>query len=195
MTYALIESDKDVSTLTSVDQEVLTLKEALTELMNGSVLVINEYEQSTGADTFVRLNLALEKPITEITYNIQEPVWQRFPVPVNALSLYSTYLYDPSLYGTLSLRVGDVVKYRDKDGIIQASIIQKVFLDSDNLQYFVLSNSDKVYLLSYVPEVNTDTSASDISGVTSVLAPVADPTKDSHQVAVQDYQTKVWVLL
>lgn len=192
MTYALVDNDVDVSTLTPVEDKNLTLKEALQELQDGSILVLANFEQTSGVDTFVRLNLTLSKPVTEVTYSMKTPTWMRYPVAVNAFSLYNTSVYDKNTYGTLALRVGDLVRYR-KDGVLVAGTITGVFMDSNKVEYFTINGGEKPYMLVLVPEaVETD---SNVAGNVSTIAPVADPTRDSHQVSVEDWQTKVWVLL
>lgn len=192
MTYALVDNDVDVSTLTPVEDKNLTLKEALQELQDGSILVLANFEQTSGVDTFVRLNLTLSKPVTEVTYSMKTPTWMRYPVTVNAFSLYNTSVYDENTYGTLALRVGDLIRYR-KDGVLVAGTITGVFMDSNKVQYFTINGEEKPYMLVLVPEaVETD---SNVAGNVRTIAPVADPTRDSHQVLVEDWQTKVWVLL
>lgn len=193
MTYALVDSGVDISTLTAVEAKKLKLKEALDELLAGNIVVLSNFEQTAGVDTFVKLNLVAPKFVTEITYNIKEPVWKKYPVAINAFSLYDTYAYDEATYGNLALRVGDTIKYRNSEGIIVAGLITGVYVDSEKVQYFTLNGEDKPYMLIKVPEAHE--SDSNIAGSVTAIAPVADSNQDSHQVSVRDWQTKVWVLL
>lgn len=193
MTYALVDSGVDISTLTAVEAKKLKLKEALDELLAGNIVVLSNFEQTAGVDTFVKLNLVAPKFVTEITYNIKEPVWKKYPVAINAFSLYDTYAYDEATYGNLALRVGDTIKYRNSEGIIVAGLITGVYVDSEKVQYFTLNGEDKPYMLIKVPEAHE--SDSNIAGSVTAIAPVADSNRDSHQVSVRDWQTKVWVLL
>lgn len=193
MTYALIKSDVDVSILTVVPDTDLSMEASFEALTQNETLVISKYEASTGADVFVKLDLTRDKPITLISYD--KTTFMNYPLPLNALSLYKTYVYDSKYYGELNLNVDDLVKYRDDQGVIVASIVTGAFIDKDGLQYFQLDNASQLYMLSLVPEATTTSAYSNISGTTSVKAPVADGSADSHTVAVEDYQTKVWVLL
>lgn len=193
MTYALVDSGVDISTLTAVEAKKLKLKEALDELLAGNIVVLSNFEQTAGVDTFVKLNLVAPKFVTEITYNIKEPVWKKYPVAINAFSLYDTYAYDEVTYGNLALRVGDTIKYRNSEGIIVAGLITGAYVDSEKVQYFTLNGEDKPYMLIKVPEAHE--SDSNIAGSVTAIAPVADSNQDSHQVSVRDWQTKVWVLL
>lgn len=193
MSYALLETSLKVENLIAVNMTKLTLKDSLNHLLNGDVIVISHYEQENAQDVFSRLNLALNIPITEISYTSPDdsPVWQNYPIPVNAFALYDCYTYDPALYGNQLCYVGDVIKY-NKNGA-QVGIISGVYKDAQNIIYYTLKGDDTVY--SIVKIVVQPSTSDNISGITSVLQPVADPTQDYHQVPVSDYENKIYALI
>ena len=194
MTYALVDSKVDISTLTPVDHKYLGLREAIDELFNGSVLVIVNFEQTSGVDTFVKLDLTVDKPVTKITYSMKTPAWKSYPLAINALSLYKCYTYDDK-YNNIALNMGDTIKYRNSEGIVVAGLISGIYVDSNNVQYFTLNGEETPYMLIELPEAYSPDYDSNVSGVTEVKAPVANTDVDSHMVSVQDWQTKVRVLL
>ena len=135
MKYALLKTDLTIDKLTPVTQAKLTLSQAFTELLNGTYLVLTGYEESTGADVFTRLNLAMNTPVTEISYKAPNSTsaWLRFPVPVNAFSLYACYTYDENLYGNVLLHVGDIVRYNSQG--VKVAVVSGVYTDANKVVY------------------------------------------------------------
>lgn len=193
MKYALLKTDLTIDKLTPVTQAKLTLSQAFTELLNGTYLVLTGYEESTGADVFTRLNLAMNTPVTEISYKAPNSTsaWLRFPIPVNAFSLYDCYTYDENLYGNVLLHVGDIVRYNSQG--VQVAVVSGVYTDANKVVYYTMQGDTTIYSLVAIPDPTIIDSTT--TQLANVLEPVADANADYHQVAVEDYQNKIFVLL
>lgn len=192
MSYIMLKSDKDITTLTDVDQYPLDLKKALGYLLTGETLVISKYETTTGRDVFVRLDQTTDTPITEISYaspsSTSGAVWTGYPVAINTLSIYEVYKFDANLYGSMVFQVGDTVKYKTQSGAA-VGLVNKVLQDSSHNLYYQING--ELYTIAEAPD--SVTVNSNISGMT-IKQPVTDLSSDYHTIDVSDYKDTVYVL-
>lgn len=195
MSYIMLEYNADIKTLTPTAQQPLTFKNSMLLLEAGNTIILHNYETTSNADVFVRFNLTgdPDKPLTEISYaspaSDTGAVWTNYPLPINALSLYTVYEFDANLYGAMAYYPGDTVQYKSLDGTA-AGVVSNVYINpADNTLLYEING--KLYTISETPDiVNTD---SNISGMV-LKQPVADGTKDYHTIDVHDYENKVYVL-
>lgn len=191
--YILTPVDIDINTLTPLNNKSLGFKEAMDNLFAGQILILKDYEATTGADTYLKLALELDNPVTKITYTNpanSTTFWQSFPVPINALSLNTTYLYDKNSYEFDSIyRPNDVIKYTDTSNHLVAGVVKAVYRDGAGHLYYQFTNNDQLYQLQQ--------SGQGVHGESSdghePFIPVADITHDSNSVVVQDNRDKIVV--
>lgn len=196
-TYTMTAADKSikVENLTVVDQHALSLQEAIKQLINGQVLVIANYETTTNSDVFVKLDLTLDNPLTEISMSSPDSFsgasWSSYPLPMNALALYDVYTYDKNLYDTAYFNVGDIVKYK-ADKVVKAGVVDAIYTTTGGTVYYSIGGT--LYTVTEQGARNNDIDANISGEVTSKLS-VADMDADSHTAAVSDYESTVYVLL
>lgn len=193
MGFILRPVDVDVSTLVSVNSNLLNLDSALSELLAGSILIVKDYEATTNADTYVKLALERPKPVTRVTYtnpSLSSTVWQPEPVPLNAFSINRVYKFDSAIEPFDSIyRPGDVIKYTDTDGRNVAGIVSKIYKDSSGKIYYQFTNGNTIYRL----EQSGQGIYQDQSDGSKPFIPVADTTKDGTTVIVRDNRDKIIV--
>ena len=192
MSYIMLKSDKDVADLTETVQTALTIDKSLGLLVSGMPLVVSKLEKTTGADVFVRLNMAAPTPVTEISYSSPASstgaVWSSYPIAINVFSLYTVYQFDPKFYGAQKFYVGDTIRYKTQGGAA-VGLVNAVFIDTDNNLYYQVNG--ELYTIAETPDGVTVNS--NISGMV-VKQPVADPEEDFHTIDVSDYKDTVYVL-
>lgn len=195
-TYTMTVADESikVENLTVVDQHALSLQEAVKQLINGQVLVIANYETTTNSDVFVKLDLTLDNPLTEISMSSPDSFsgasWSSYPLPMNALALYDVYTYDENLYDKAYFNVGDIVKYK-ANKVVKAGVVDAIYT-TDGTVYYSIGGT--LYTVTEQGAGNKDIDANISGEVTSKLS-VADMDADSHTAAVSDYESTVYVLL
>lgn len=195
MGYIFKPVDIDVTTLTPLNTSKLTFQVAMQNLLSGQVLIIKNYEATSGIDTFVKLALEKPVPVTQITYTNPAKTttaWEVYPVPVNAFSIYNVYLYDATTIAFDSIyRQGDIIKYKDENGKTLAGIIDKAYKDKDGKLYYKLTNDNTVYLLEQSGQGNygegTDGS--------KPFIPLEDITQNGSSVLVRDNRDTIRVLI
>lgn len=196
MSYILVKSTVDVSTLTDISATDLNLNDALTQLMSGSILVVKGFEETTGNDTFVKIDKTATKPVTVITYNDpsdSSTFWQNYPIAVNVFSLYRTYVYNAANYAYGAyLQVGDIVKYRDDQGMVVASLVNKCYKDSNGQLFYQLNDSNDLYQLEQAGN-GSDDSLDGTDG--KPFIPVDDIYSNNNTTVVDDGIDQVRVLL
>ena len=192
MSYYLVASTVDISTLTNVSITQVDMKGALTNLINGQTLVIQSWG-SKGEDIFVKLG---DDGLTKVSFSDPANVgsgFSSYPVPVNAFTLYDTFIYDESVYkyGTF-LKKGQVVKYKNASNVIDSGIVTGTYITAgteDNKSlYYTLSGDSTLYQLYQSEALDGATGSSDVT------IPVLDDMADSHKVSVGT-DIKVYVLL
>lgn len=186
MSYILIPSNKDVSTLTPLDNNKLPFAQAVTEIMAGRILVVRGFEQTENADTYVRVAFELNCPVTEITYTNPVKVdtaWQPYSITLDTFSTKPCYLFDKDSYQFDSIyRPGDIIKYSDMDNILVAGIVKFVYRDDKGHIYYQFTKDKQLYEL----EQSGQGLYADDSNGKQPFIPVADTTKDSTTMIVRD---------
>lgn len=191
--YILTPVDIDINTLIPLNNKSLGFKEAMVNLFAGQILIIKDYEATTGADTYLKLALELDYPRTKITYTNpanSATFWQDYPVPIDTLSLNTVYLYDKGSYEFDSIyRPNDVIKYTDTSNHLVAGVVKAVYRDTAGHVYYQFTNNEQLYQLQQ--------SGQGVHGEASdghePFIPVADITKDSNSVIVQDNRDRIVV--
>lgn len=139
----LINEEQEVI-LEPIESVEYTFKEAVTNLIEGKILLVSKLEQSKKGDVLVRVSPTRTPEVTEISYEIvpstgvfRDRFWFVYDLPLNVLSHYTIYSYDDAteLLG-LAFRIGDKVEYTSIDGEKDLAYVTKIFksLDEDNTE-------------------------------------------------------------
>lgn len=187
MSYYLVKSNADVSTMTAIEQKNLSLQETLNSLLAQQIVVVSGFG-TDGEDAFVKLGDSNYTQITFTDPSLDTTYWRPYPISLNSFSINTCYNYDENTYKYgVYLRNGAVVKYMNNN-VVTAGIINGTYLSTDKNLYYTITGDENVYQLqqSVVP-----------SGIANAdpTIPVLDPTIDYHQVAVSDYSDTVYVLV
>ena len=191
MSYVLIPTDIDISTLTPLENNKLSFFNAVKEIMAGNILIIKGFEQTEGVDTYVKVALELNEPVTEITYtnpSKASTAWQPFPITLNTFSIEDCYLYDKDSYNFDSIyRPGEVIKYSDMDNHLVAGVVKAVYRDGKGHIYYQFTDSKQLYELQQSGQgIYTD----DTDGKEPFI-PVADTNSDATIMIVRDNRDAV----
>lgn len=148
--------------LIEVEYKPMGMQEAVGALFADKVLLIKGLEQSRKADVLVRLNTTGVVPVTQISYDVippdgywRKPYWIVYDLPLNVLSTYPCYIYDPEILdSTPKYLIGDTVYYTSKqDSTKDSALVTTIYRDNENQWYYRLSRDQEIYSES---EISTD---------------------------------------
>lgn len=129
----MIEARLNEEDLELVEVRSLTFEESIQELLDGGIIVLQDYEKTRGKDVLVKLDTR-KYAITKISHDAnimdyEEPYWQIHNVSLNAISLHIAYKKE--VYDSLKeykFLPGNVVHVVGEDPL-KVSVVEDVYRD------------------------------------------------------------------
>lgn len=134
--------------LEDVTMEELSITDTLDRLMAGSVILLTTYDNQRDKDVLIRMKdtpngkvTQVSKPTTSMEGFVgTHKYWSLYDISINTLSLYPTYVYDPTRYGMGAVfEPNCMVEYESSYGDKDIAVITKVLQDEHGSFYYKLS--------------------------------------------------------
>lgn len=141
--------------LEDLTMQELSLEETIEALMSGSVILMTTYDNRREKDTLVRIKdtnsgkvTQISKPTTSMDGFVgNKKYWSMYDISLNSLSMYPTYVFDPTRYDIgYKYEPNSVVEYTSSYGDMDVAMVTKVLRDLDgNFHYKLSGEGDKTF--------------------------------------------------
>lgn len=134
--------------LEDLSLEELSIEETLEKLMSGKIILMTTYDNQRAKDILIRMKETTNGKVTQVskpTSSMEGFVgarkyWSLYDISINSLSLYPTYVYDPTRYNMgNAFEPSNMVTYTSGYGDTDVAVVNKVLRDEAGDYYYTLS--------------------------------------------------------
>lgn len=144
-----LNSDLEEVTMTELD-----FRETIDALFNGETILLTTYDNRRDKDVLIRFNEGPKGIVTQVTkpyttmggFTGANRYWSLYDIDLNTLSLYPTYIFDPTIYGLGNLyEPNSIVEYMTDSGEKDVALIRKVMINTEGEFYYLISGEEEAY--------------------------------------------------
>lgn len=134
--------------LEDLTSEELSLKETLDAMLSGEVILMTTYDNRREKDILIRVKESEKGLITQVSkpsssmsgFVGNKKYWSMYDIDINSLSMYPTYVFDPSRYDIgYEFEPNSMVVYKSSYGDKDVAVVVGVLRDQAGNFYYKLS--------------------------------------------------------